>query len=384
MAGSSHVSPVVSINGQDVVEYLESIAATITSQDPDASWNDLFASAWGHAAHPDDALLYRGQFAVPGWWPGTNNTHLEFKNGSSIDLPTYAVYHLNDFPDTGEDMFKLLCIEPLASNSSTSSNSRRDLSRKVLGKRGTQNYTSGPQFYPTPLLRDPQNLIIGFNLDAQTDVMFLPTFEADANGQTSTLSDMATKIVQNAVDHGRTKMIIDVSANGGGNIDRAFDLFKLFFPSKFPYSATRFRRHDASEIITLALRNNNGSDDTSSAFYWQDMVNPLQEHGFKSVQDYLDGGIQYGTNVTSLFANFNYTLNDLNGQVYVRGFGDPLNGTQPFKAEDILIITDGHCASTCTTFVNLMTNVGGVRAVAFGGRPRLEPVSCPSCSYSVA
>ncbi|KAK7957068.1 peptidase S41 family protein [Apiospora aurea] len=45
-----------------------------------------------------------------------------------------------------------------------------------------------------------------------------------------------------------------------------------------------------------------------------------------------------------------------------------------FAPEVILIIGDGMCASTCTAFVNLMTNVGGVRTVAFGGRPGTGPM----------
>ncbi|KAK9769350.1 putative Tail specific protease domain-containing protein [Seiridium cardinale] len=41
------------------------------------------------------------------------------------------------------------------------------------------------------------------------------------------------------------------------------------------------------------------------------------------------------------------------------------SATPPFKEEDILIVSDGICAATCTTFANLITNAGGVRALAF-------------------
>jgi hypothetical protein len=42
---------------------------------------------------------------------------------------------------------------------------------------------------------------------------------------------------------------------------------------------------------------------------------------------------------------------------------------QPFVAEDIAIITDGFCASTCSIFVGLMVREQGVRTIALGGRP---------------
>ena len=61
----------------------------------------------------------------------------------------------------------------------------------------------------------------------------------------------------------------------------------------------------------------------------------------------------------------------------IRGFGPLKNNllpTAPYKAEDILIITDGRCSSTCTTFVNLMTQSGVVRVLFFGDRPELSPM----------
>ncbi len=42
---------------------------------------------------------------------------------------------------------------------------------------------------------------------------------------------------------------------------------------------------------------------------------------------------------------------------------------QPFAPEDIVIVYDGYCASTCTIFSELMTAQGGVKTIALGGRP---------------
>lgn len=45
---------------------------------------------------------------------------------------------------------------------------------------------------------------------------------------------------------------------------------------------------------------------------------------------------------------------------------------QPFKAEDIVIVYDGYCASTCTIFSELMRQQGGVKTIALGGRPNKD------------
>jgi len=373
MAGSTTVSPVASINGQDVIKYLETIAATVRSQDPDARWNSLFASAWSQAASPDSDIASLGAFAfATGVWPGSNNTQLEFKNGSTIDLRTVAMYTGSEIVSSSAELYTMLCVP-----TTTGGNVRRDENAnpaKFKNKQVSATFTAGPASYPTASIRDPENKLIGYNLDAETDVMFIPTFEDTTEG-IAPLSEVASEIVSSALANGRTKFIIDLSANGGGTITRAFDLFKLFFPSKFPYSATRMRRHEAMELMILGFQDESRNTSLFSPFFWKAMVNPAQDKDFASVDDFLNGGTQLGTNVTSLFANFNYTASSADPTSEIRGFGGAaINDTQPFKAEDILIITDGVCASTCTTFVNLMTNVGGVRAVAFGGRPRLEPM----------
>lgn len=45
---------------------------------------------------------------------------------------------------------------------------------------------------------------------------------------------------------------------------------------------------------------------------------------------------------------------------------------QPFKAEDIVIVYDGYCASTCTIFSELMRQQAGVKTIALGGRPNKD------------
>ncbi|KAI0452953.1 hypothetical protein F5B21DRAFT_318196 [Xylaria acuta] len=375
-SGSTTVSPVTTINGQDVITYLEKVADLQGNQDPDARWNTLFVSAAAVASVGSNELSLWGSFTSDnGIWPGADTTTLEFKNGSTIDLATVAKY--NDFPtvSSATALFRTVCIQDNPNNLRRGTPTKRDDNTEV-----SPTATAGPVGFPKPVIRDPYNQISGYSLDDETAVMFIPTFLGGASfpaNQDLVFAETATRIVNTAVANGRKKLIIDLSRNPGGNIARAFDLFKLFFPSKLPYSATRFRRHDGSDLLALANQNVPALTAGTSPFKFQGFVNPTQDAGFASVEDFLKGEVQLGVNVTSLYANFNYTLlsvlNANDGPI--RGFGGiPINNTQPYAPEDILIVTDGFCSSTCATFVNLMTNVGGVRTLTFGGRPRSEPM----------
>ncbi|KAI0517821.1 hypothetical protein F5B22DRAFT_101443 [Xylaria bambusicola] len=376
LLGSTCVSPITTINDQDVIEYLETAAALLAFQDPDARWNSLFASTAALATGSTDIAALWGQFTSnAGLWPGVNNTHLGFKNGSTLDLPTLAQYNYQSIFPTSTALYQAACMPDEPNIPRRGTRTKRNHNAEV-----SPTATTGPPGFPKPFVRDPYNQISGYNLDEDTAVMFIPTFEGGSGfpvGQDLVFGQVATEIVNTAIASGRTKLIIDLSQNGGGDIARSFDLFKLFFPSQTPYSATRFRRHDASDLLARSGKGVNSTAAGADPFDFQGAVNPAQDAGFSSVDDFLDGESQLGVNVTSLYANFNYTLLSLlnidNGPI--RGFGGaPINKTQPYAPEDILVITDGICSSTCTTFANLMINTGGVRSLTFGGRPRFEPM----------
>jgi hypothetical protein len=57
------------------------------------------------------------------------------------------------------------------------------------------------------------------------------------------------------------------------------------------------------------------------------------------------------------------------------GYGIRNNFTEdPFRAEDLMILSDGICASTCSIFVELMVQQSKVRTLAIGGRPQFGPM----------
>jgi hypothetical protein len=59
-----------------------------------------------------------------------------------------------------------------------------------------------------------------------------------------------------------------------------------------------------------------------------------------------------------------YNLSDIiENDLTVSGYGDRSNlAPQPFTAEDIVLVYDGFCASTCTIFSDAMKRQAGVRS----------------------
>ncbi|KAI8660248.1 TSPc domain-containing protein [Fusarium keratoplasticum] len=370
----AQVSPIVSINGKQVNAYLEEIAGPLKSRDPDARYNRVFYSlpslATGNTS-PTGAFIDRD-----GMYPGTDVTTIEFRNGSSIALNTLAILKKSYFSARdGSDVFDDYCLNKQLYPSLKYRSTNTGESKPYI----QPPKQSGPSGYPEPLIRDPYSQISGYALDDDTTVMLITTFTTAGGGlpgnQTRVFAETASEIVSTALAKGHTKLIIDVSGNSGGQIDRAFDLFKLFFPSKQPYSATRFRRHEASEGVVKVFGGiSKEAAQMNAPLAYAGQVTPDQEAGFESAEEFLSDDIELGGKVSSLYANYNYTSNSIRA-IPIRGYGgQPINMTQPFKAENIIIIGDGVCASTCTTFVNLMTNVGGVRTVSFGGRPNGKPM----------
>lgn len=367
------VSSVVQINGKNAEDFLNTFADNLDSQDPDTRWNRLFRSLAVQAS--DDPLSGRGRLTFNGQlWIDSDYLEFEFRNGSSLELPITAFLRMDSFNSTGEALFERLCMPVDQDDEEQSGGGGGDQESNVLPPQ-----EQGPVGYPEPVIRDPYNQMLGFELDHDTMVMYVSTFGGPKGlpaNQSAVFADTATAIVNHATATGRSQIIIDISANLGGNILRGFDLFKIFFPDEFPYSATRFRRAEAMETLAQAGAYINKSESTSYPFLYQGQVTPDQGSDFESIGDFLGDKKELGVEVSSLFANFNYSAQATEDQP-IRGYGvtiDSLNKTMPFRPENILIVGDGNCVSTCTTFVNLMTNVGGVRSLVFGGRPRKEPM----------
>lgn len=100
----------------------------------------------------------------------------------------------------------------------------------------------------------------------------------------------------------------------------------------------------------------------------------LTNQPFLTFEDKFAPHVYKGDNYTNLMRwNLDDPLTTVNSTygmgIEISGYGSLSNLTQPFAAENIVMIYDGYCASTCTLFSEFMRVQAGVKSIAFGGRP---------------
>ncbi|KAJ5611343.1 hypothetical protein N7510_008062 [Penicillium lagena] len=418
------VSHLVSVNGEQAEEFFEKFALRVGGfQDPDARYNSVFNSN----ARLMGSVSNAGSWVGPGYWPGANKFELRFANGTVRYAHTTAgMGFVPEFNFTnGQSMYQQLCIKPLINEANWPTASASSASWMPYPSSTASPYHSStpvshpfswsltsapsvtatatpsrswtrsvtptssasvapvqpyPKVYPKPVVGDDLDHIYGYYLpekDLRTvAVLQIPTFE-----MYGTYAMTIPQFLKEAKAAGKQKIIIDMSNNPGGEIAAALDIFKMFFPDKPAYSATRFRAHEAMNYIGQTF----GSivQNSSNIWSWDSFeewmpsgyVTPNQKHGFSSWKRVFGPVLELGSNMSTIHGVFNETFESTT-QTPINGYnGIPLRPSHTlFAPEDILIMTDGDCSSSCTTFSELMKNLAGVKTVVFGGRPQNEPM----------
>ncbi|KAH6855448.1 hypothetical protein B0I37DRAFT_423830 [Chaetomium sp. MPI-CAGE-AT-0009] len=373
MADGADMSPVIYINGQDPTYFLPAnIGVTVGLQDPDARYNSLF---------PSPAAGFEGRYGGGYWtnhlglWPGPRHT-LEFANGTQMVIETTASLSMETFDDVvdGESLFRVACL-PESPNDEVESRARVVRDHPF----GSDIPPTGPSRYPLPLIQQEGNLVRGYYLDGDEHqniaVLQLPTFKLDgwvAKGVSLTVE----KFLNRAHADGKTNLIIDLSGNGGGDVNVGFNIFQILFPRAGLETRTCFRRTELIRLMGKIF-----SSTQAKARYKDNFpldfplvahlaVSPDQQHAFESWED------QHGSTgtVSEMYATFNFTSASTEDNP-IEGYGPvpKSHASQIFSADRIVMMTDGYCASTCVPLASLLTDQG-VRSIVFGGRPRHGPM----------
>ncbi|KAK8041676.1 hypothetical protein PG993_006199 [Apiospora rasikravindrae] len=237
---------------------------------------------------------------------------------------------------------------------------------------------SGDPAFPRPDFKDSGGHFRGYMSAGpampEVAVLHLPTFPP-ASGTRET-AETVSRFLTELTHLGKKRLVLDLSGNEGGDIVPAFNLFKTLFPDKSIYSATRFR---STELLGLMTRVFSAAwaeepDILDPPLVYRQAVRPNTTEPFGSWEDLVLDPKVKSDNMSSLYAHFDFdrasTIRDP-----IRGFGGiPLNPErQLFAAKDMVIMTDGRCASTCAILVDLLRQQG-VRTIAFGGRPHHGPM----------
>lgn len=232
--------------------------------------------------------------------------------------------------------------------------------------------------YPTPAVISSDGIVSGYFLEGQgfedVAVISLLAFQGQSlTGFQSAVQDFIAK----AKDAGKTKLVVDFQANGGGYIVQGYDFFRQLFPQTIQDGYSRWKEnngftsiaHTFSEeveeyqrtgVITDGLRN-----DFATSFPYQADFDQTNQN-FQTFADKFSAHNFKNTDYTSLIRfDLRYPFSGMT----VTGYGSRTNFVQPFAAENIVILYDGYCASTCTLASEMLRIQGGVKSVAIGGRP---------------
>jgi hypothetical protein len=380
-------SAIEEINDTDVLQYLDTLSQIGSLQDRDALWNTVFYSL------PQIALgsegLGTGVFSGGGRgrieYPGASTT-VKFANGSTVVLNNLARV-TKDFAGitSGEDVYNkyFLVKDDMSIDLQNGQNLLNDPRfAKSKSANATDKQVVAPPGFPVPIVRMSTNEVAGYYLDGEgySDVAVLALYSfISGNGQQE-FQDVTRGFLTQAQADGKKKLILDVSANGGGTIWLGYELFAQLFPAIVPWGGNRFRAHQAwdemgrfDSVVSANITRSMTGDPAN----WDWVAEPMN---YRSDLDafgnhFISWKEKYGPHPAN--DDFHTTVQrwDLDdpfaeyysGLTALTGHGLPtLNLT--FKAEDIVIMYDGYCASTCTIFSEFMRQQAGVETIAMGGR----------------
>ncbi|TGO52774.1 hypothetical protein BCON_0135g00230 [Botryotinia convoluta] len=373
ISAPSEASEVTEINGVDAVKYVEDwIFQASFNQDADSAYNTMFYEKAFVAGG-----VSKGYFASGGRiryiYPGSNTT-FGFENGTTLVTENYANVK-GDFTGVtdGKSFYQKFCVPATTESAKATASAPAAATVTATG-------------YPTPVVITNDTIVGGYYLSEpgfeDVAVLSLLAFESDSIAEFQAVTQA---FLADAVRDGKTKLIVDLQANGGGYILQGYDEFRQLFPHIVQDGYSRMREHDTfltiskifSEDIPADYDPNTASSDLISEYetwfnYRYDYN--LTNQPFLTFEDKFAPHVYKGDNYTNLMRwNLDDPLTTVNSTygmgIEISGYGSLSNLTQPFAAENIVMIYDGYCASTCTLFSEFMRIQAGVKSIAFGGRP---------------
>ncbi|KAL6708366.1 hypothetical protein ACN47E_003290 [Coniothyrium glycines] len=388
-------SPIVEIDGQDATEFLENLSQYGSLQDRDALYNNMFYELAQISLGTSGAGT--GMFTGGGrgrWvYPGASTT-LKFANGTEYTMQNYARTSVSfRNVNSGEDLAaKWFSWGTFSADDADAQSANAKSGAETISTAAIDNSIATTPGFPAPVIAGPANLINGFYINAagyeDVAVLQVPNFVGSTAYEVP-FQQLTQKFIPKALADGKTKLIIDLQANGGGTVLQGFDMFKQLFPDLDPYGANRFRAIEAIDLIgqafsafasqfPRALTRNNTITTAQGSYF--DYHSDMTEDGtpFSSWQEKFGSqevnGDQYTTlarwNLSDVYTSY------FSGGINVTGYQHLANvtGHPKFKPENIVIVTDGYCASTCTVFAEFMTKQAGVKTIAMGGRSNKKAI----------
>ncbi|CAA9957605.1 peptidase s41 family protein [Pyrenophora teres f. maculata] len=391
-------SAITMINGTEVNEFLEHFA-TLNSwgfAEPHAEWNSLMSNP---------TLDIQGSLTTfsggATFYPGDDLT-FTFENGTTYETYWVAIY--SGFANetgpltTGGDFYNYFVLGFLPASFDNTSPDSDSPSEEQADPPASVTDWNEDSFgaFPVADIVQPDLGLFGTGVvtgylydDISTGVLSLPTFDivADSIGDyIQTVDDF----IGNASAAGLQKVIIDLQQNSGGAIFLPFTIFKSFFPDLTPFAGSRRRSFPLANVIGTTKSEDWASTDDEwlKSYLLADewvinaKLNAATGRNFSGWPEY-EGPIEANGDTFTLTERCDLANEDFDaaafGWIPQMYLADAVNSndTRPWNPDQIVLLTDGLCASACVLFVEMMTRAG-VRTVVAGGRPTTGPMQAAS------
>ena len=393
---------IVKINGQDAVQVIEEQGLKfINFQDPDSQWNSQFQQYAVPTA--------RTAFASSIFFLGDSLT-LEYDNGQKVTQESYALIRPTaDFTgvNTGEDFYQKFCNPANAPPQTAGAGATTSPSTAPPAPGTLQPPEPAIPGFPMPAIRDSgANITAGYFLQGAgyEDVAVLSVLAFSPEGDFDILEYVVNfqKLTENFLamckQAGKQRLVIDVTGNGGGLVAAGFELYAQLFPGTPQFQANNMRLTESMEqmariassvqpeilaldLSTLTSQNATQRQLALAALSQSSVVSNLIPGGVFSAggQTNLTSTDQIIAPVTikgDRFTSYISTpLNDTASDFNLTGTGNRANPAPAvFDPNNVVILTDGTCGSTCTLFSYLMIMQQNVKTVVVGGRPTTGPM----------
>ncbi|KAJ4293592.1 hypothetical protein N0V90_008875 [Kalmusia sp. IMI 367209] len=385
-AGSKR-SAISQIDGKDAVEFIKDESLGTTYHDPDSRYNSMFYM------QPAENF---GFFANPRFYPGPS-VNISYENGTSHEFTNSAVVMSPGDWSTvkdGKSFYNAFIVPRPDSSTNKRRANKHSVPRNLEYPREAElNRRWVPWAYPKAVVEHTSEEVklAGYFVDSgagKVGVLMVQTFNVEAgegdNAEAREFQAVVQQYIEQAKEQKISKHIFDVRTNGGGKILLGYDTFLQFFPKQEPQLLSRWRGHKGSELFGEKLSTITTMDEYNGNLF----TSPFNYHSYISAEDkeftsfedmYPPEKFKDDSFTTLLRYNLSDPL-ETSDDVYsigisMTGYLDRKNFTEdPFKAEDLIILTDGICASTCSLFTELMVQQAGVKTLAVGGLPEAGPM----------
>ncbi|KAK0708505.1 hypothetical protein B0H67DRAFT_556972 [Lasiosphaeris hirsuta] len=359
-------SPVSTIDGLPALEYLERAAvADGGAHDPDARFNALFPSASKEVNYLSSGV---DSFVL-----GLNDTTtVACRNGTVLTLRNTAFLRANltaiaSAADLYREFGRAGGTAPLptpwyaykaADRGYVSDFERGGFPRPVrvtVGGDAAGFLPAGPDF-------PPDVAVLAVNSFAPT--IDVRNFSASL-GLMGEIHAVTVDFIRQARAAGRSKLILDLQGNSGGQLLHLAVLYFNLFPSAtltFPLQS-QLRTHPQLASLLASQKN------TTSPLPWL-----LRIYQHPNGTAWPSAAEFYGPVPGTSHTNPSLFTHDALLSPLFLNYTAPWP-TPPFRPADILILTDGECASACAVLTAALTHAHrGIRTLAVGGRPRHAPM----------